>query len=43
MRMVIMSHILIALGLNIFKKKLKNSYEMKMLPQIFIEYKHTIE
>ena len=33
---------LVALELNIFQKKLENSLEIKMLRQIFIEYKHTI-
>ena len=40
--MVIIQYILIALELNIFQKKLKNSQETKILQQIFKEYKHKI-
>ena len=36
--MVIMKHAFIALELNIFKKKLKNSLATKILQQLFIEY-----
>ena len=37
--MVIMKHAIIALELNIFKKKLKDSLAAKILQQLFIEYK----
>ena len=32
----------IVLQFNIFKKKLENSLELKILQQVFTEYKHTI-
>ena len=38
-----MSNTLIVWELNIFQKKLENSLEIKILKQIFIEYKHTIQ
>ena len=38
-----MQHNLIVLELNIFQKKLENSLEIKILQQIFIEYKHMIQ
>ena len=38
---IIMQNTLIALELNIFKKKMRNEQETKILSQIFIEYKHT--
>ena len=37
-----MKHTLIVLELNMFQKKFKNSLEIKILYQIFIDYKHTI-
>ena len=40
--MVIISYILKVLELNIFQKKLKNSWKTKILQQIFVEYKHKI-
>ena len=41
--MLKIKHTLIVLELNIFKKRLENSLEIKILRQIFIEYKHTIQ
>ena len=38
-----MSNTLIVWELDIFQKKLENSLEIKILKQIFIEYKHTIQ
>ena len=38
-----MSNTLIVWELNIFQKKLENSLEIKILKQIFIEYKRTIQ
>ena len=43
MLLMIMEHIFIVLVLSIFQKKSKNSFVLKILKQIFSEYKHMIQ